>query len=93
LLQVINNTSNLSNSESIDMNFVTKIIEILLRNMRLSLTNNSIVLCQLADFLYAHERYEEAAQLYTTILNAFERGLCEMSDYDKIVTDLVTINF
>lgn len=68
-------------------------MEILLRNIILSTHNNPFILCQLADVLYATERYEEAAQLYTTILNEFESGFYEMSDYDKVVTDTVFFNF
>lgn len=46
-------------------------------------------MCQVADFLYAHARYGEAARIYTTIMNLFEQGLWEMTDYDKIVSDSV----
>lgn len=71
------------------MGFLMEVIELLLRNMLLTQPKSPIMLCQLADLLYAREHYEQAAQLYTTIVYMFEQGLFDPSNANKIFNDVV----
>jgi len=77
-----------SKPETVDLEFISKVIELLLRNLLLFSPNSSAYSCQIADFLYANERYEEAALAYTLVMNNFNQGFFKMNDYDTLVTDL-----